>query len=209
MVDMFEKTGLWVSSLGANNLDNEDREKLERLRTAFGLFRERAAQLTSQIHKALPALTVHDVTHLDALWETADLIAGPAYPLNPMEGFVLGGAILLHDAALCFEAYERGQEGLRECVEWKDAYAAAHDRSPHESEANLRSTADFATLRNLHAKQACQLGTKGWKTDGKEIHLIDDFELRKCYGETIGLISESHNWPLEKVSSKLRNQLRA
>ncbi|HEY8098001.1 MAG TPA: ATP-binding protein [Methylobacter sp.] len=124
-----------------------------------------------------------------------------------MEGFVLGGAILLHDAALCFEAYEGGQEGLRQCVEWKDAYAAAQDRSPHESESNLRSTADFAALRNLHAKQAGRLGTKGWKTDGKEIHLIDDFELRKYYGETIGLIAESHNWPLEKVSSKLRNQI--
>jgi hypothetical protein len=64
VVDVFEKTGLWVSSLGATTLDDEDGEKLERLRTAFGLFRKRAAQLTSQIHKALPNLTVHDVTHL-------------------------------------------------------------------------------------------------------------------------------------------------
>ncbi|MBA2593659.1 MAG: hypothetical protein M3495_02490 [Pseudomonadota bacterium] len=47
----------------------------------------------------MPGLTVHDITHLDALWRVADQIAGPDYPINPAEAFVLGGAFLLHDAA--------------------------------------------------------------------------------------------------------------
>lgn len=41
-----------------------------------------------------------DGTHLDALWETVDLAAGDAFALNPLEAYVLGGAILLHDLGL-------------------------------------------------------------------------------------------------------------
>ena len=70
----------------------------------------------------LPGLTLHDVTHLDALWETADLIAGDKYPLNPLEAFVFGSAVLLHDSAMCWEAYANGQQGVRNTTEWKDAF---------------------------------------------------------------------------------------
>lgn len=89
MSEIYKRTTLWRKSLGS--LEEPYATSIERLRVAYLQFREKAAQLTDQIHKSLPNLTVHGLTHLDALWETADLIAGPDYPLNPMEGFVLGG----------------------------------------------------------------------------------------------------------------------
>ena len=94
MSDKYEETGLWRRSLGLSSFNGNDKKCLERLRATYETFRKRVAQLTDHIRVALPILTIHDVTHLDALWETADLIAGPEYPLNPMESFVLGGAIL-------------------------------------------------------------------------------------------------------------------
>lgn len=102
----YRDTGLCRRSLG---LGSEAYTKhLTKLNASFADSRQKAAALTAQISKSLPSLTIHDVTHLDALWETADVIAGPDYPLNPPEGYVLGGSILLHDAALCFEAYGGG-----------------------------------------------------------------------------------------------------
>ena len=78
------------------------------LMTAYTEFRKRVSLLVAQIHKDMPSLTVHDITHIDALWWTASEIAGPDYPLNPAEAFVLGGAFLLHDAAHCMAAYPGG-----------------------------------------------------------------------------------------------------
>jgi hypothetical protein len=43
-------------------------------------FRERAAVLANEIHRDLPDFTDHGLTHLNALWEMADPIAGPKYP---------------------------------------------------------------------------------------------------------------------------------
>jgi hypothetical protein len=210
MAGRYKETGLWKQSLANSKCDGHDQECLERLRTVYEKFRARASQLTSQIQVALPDLTIHDVTHLDALWETADLIAGPKYPLNPMEGFVLGGAILLHDSALCFEAYEDGADGLRNSIEWRDAYASAEDKNATDREADWKKTADFAALRNLHAKQASYLGEKAWRTpEGDNIYLIDDSELRNCYGKLIGLIAASHHWSTESVNSKLPKQINA
>src|ERR1700733_1943050 len=109
MTPEIEKTRLWARSLGSRDADQEVERKKERLRATLSRFRDHAAILTSRISATFPQLTIHDVTHLDALWETADLIAGDGYPLNELEAFVLGGSILLHDAAHCFEAYEGGQ----------------------------------------------------------------------------------------------------
>lgn len=210
MIYSFESTGLWGRSLGTSGTNEEEKSGTERLRAVYQGFRKRVAQLTERIATALPNLTVHDVTHLDALWETADLIAGTDYPLNPIEGFVLAGAILLHDSALCFEAYEKGADGLRETLQWKDAYAAAKQRSAHISDSDLRSEADFAALRELHAVQAGILGVKAWKTpEGDDLFLIDDSDIRARLGKLIGEIASSHHWSIEDVQARLRNQVNA
>jgi hypothetical protein len=133
MNSQIEKTRLWATSLGARDADQEVERKKERLRSELGRFHDHASALTSRIAAAFPNLTVHDVTHLDALWETADLISGDGYPLNPLEAFIFGGAILLHDAALCFEAYDGGREAVRNTLAWKDAFASESTNHPEET----------------------------------------------------------------------------
>src|SRR5579862_6210090 len=67
--------------------------------------RERAKVLVTRIARDIPEYTVHDVTHLDALWETASLITPTELDLNPPEAFVFGAAVLLHDAGMTLAAY--------------------------------------------------------------------------------------------------------
>src|SRR2546428_5302714 len=122
MQPMFEPTSLWRKSLA--HRQDEHAMQRDRLRSELLSFRERAALLVSRIAGQLPNLTCHDITHLDRLWETSSLVAGEDYPLNPLEGFVLGGTFLLHDAALCFEAYDGGVDAVRKTAAWKDAFAA-------------------------------------------------------------------------------------
>jgi hypothetical protein len=210
MSETYRETGLWSRSLGAASGDPPSTDGIARLQSSYSIFRNRASALTERIAQALPHLTIHDVTHLDALWETADIIAGPDYPLNPIEGFVLGGAILVHDAALCFEAYEGGNDGLRGTVEWKDSYAVEKERNPLGQDSELCASADFAALRTLHAKQASTLPERAWKApNGGSIFLIDDYELRTRYGALIGQIAASHHWPIEHVFSRLPAQVNA
>ena len=201
------KTKLWSNSLGSEDTNHE--EYKERLRTALRLFRERVSQLATQIHATFPELTIHDVTHLDALWETADLIAGEDYPINPMEAFVLGGAILLHDAAHCFEAYQGGRDAVRDTVTWKDAFASEHAKNPDQPKHEIERFCDFTAVRLLHAEAAKSLAQLEWKNpnDASSMFLIDDTELRKKYGVLIGQIAASHNWDIDDVKSKLREQV--
>lgn len=94
---------LWSKTLGPQGDAYEHAR--EKLRQSFLSFRERVAQLVSNLGAELPGLTVHDITHIDALWRVANQIAGPGYPLNPAEAYVLGGAFLLHDSAHVLAAY--------------------------------------------------------------------------------------------------------
>jgi hypothetical protein len=174
MPEQYESTSPWIGSLQYR--DNVYQAHRDRLRTAYEQFRGRAADLTQQIHRQLPDLTLHDVTHLDALWEIASLIAGSDYPLNPLEGFVFGGAILLHDAALCFEAYNGGGATVRATPDWKDAYSAECSvEGDHRSDVERGIAADFSALRTLHAAQAEHLAGREWSNpDGGGLYLISD-----------------------------------
>jgi hypothetical protein len=204
-----EDTTLWRRSIGSASDSNQP--GYERLRTALRQARHRVAQLTAKISTTLPNLTIHDASHLDALWETADIIAGNNYPLNPMEGFVFGGAVLLHDAGLCFDAYEGGQDAVRATLQWRDAFAGEKARSPKKSDSEIEAWADFAALRELHASQAALLAERAWTDPDtkQQLFLFDDPELRKRYGSIIGLIASSHHWAVEEVESKLPNQINA
>lgn len=197
-MDGYKSTGLWKRTLSSAH-NGSYFEAHAKLIAAYAVFRERASALTSRIANALPGLTIHDATHLDALWETADLIAGPDYPLNPAEAFVFGGAVLLHDAALCFEAYEGGQAGPRETVEWRDAYAV-YKQAEGSVDSQVRDAADFAAMRALHASRASDLALASWETPEKDpLYLIESHELRKHYGQIIGRIAASHHWPIEDL----------
>jgi hypothetical protein len=164
-------------------------------------FRSRTAQLVGEIGGLLPELTVHDITHLDALWRVADEIAGPDYPVNPAEAFVLGGSFLLHDAAHVIAAYEDGLVSIKGSSEWKDLVAHRFDGVEPNPGSPQERSALFQILRHLHAKQARQLPRISWKvpSTGERVGLLEHFDLRSYYGDLIGEIAESHHWPAHRV----------
>ena len=192
---MIEETGIWQRSFGAD----KDNSKVIKLIASLENFREKTARLTSKIAVDLPNLTLHEISHLDALWEVADIIVGEDFPLNPLEAYVFGGAVLLHDAALCFQAYSGGRQGLRDTVEWRDAYARLSSLT--NNSVDISRKADFEALRYLHASQARDLACEPWQTPSCDpVYLIEDSELRENYGHLIGKIASSHHWDVETVA---------
>ena len=132
-----------------------------RLITTIRTARERVGRLSSRIAASLPSLTIHDLSHLDALWTVASTIAGERFVLNPLEGYLFGTAVLLHDSALCFEAYSGGQRAVQDTVQWRDAHSR---RRASQGELDLDAV-DFEALRSLHATRAAHLATEPWHTD--------------------------------------------
>jgi hypothetical protein len=187
-------------------------EPRKRLLDALLQMRERAKMLAGEIHRDLPDFTVHDITHLDALWEMADLIAGPDYPLNPLEAFALGAVFLLHDLGLGLAAYPGGLAELKKGPGWQDAlstYLRKHlERIPTAEELaspppEVERMAVQERLRVLHAEQAERLALASWRHGGgPEYHLIEDPDLRLAVGHFLGKIAHSHWWPVSRLGSK-------
>ncbi|NJM12490.1 MAG: hypothetical protein HC889_11980 [Synechococcaceae cyanobacterium SM1_2_3] len=205
----YDKTLLWQKSLSANVEDSNAAER-ERLRSAYEKLRERAKPVSEFIAKDLPDYTIHDITHLDALWEYADLVAGSNYQLTPCEAFVLGGAFLIHDLGMGLAAYPDGLAGLKKLSLWTDTVAGvlrkrgqdevtADDVIKADEKAQRDATAEV--LRLLHAKRAEALALLAWKNDeGEQFHLIEDPELRASFGPLIGRIAHSHWWPVDQLT---------
>lgn len=190
-----EQSPLWQRTFS----DSSQRLSVERLVVSLRNARERVALLSSRIVGSLPSLTQHDVSHLDGLWTVASTIAGDDYNLNPVEGFVFGMAVLLHDAALCHEAYKGGRDAVRATSQWRDAY---HRRLSNQGSEDLDET-DFEALRALHANQSAELATSAWQSPHADPwYIIDDADLRTHYGPLIGQIASSHHWDIEDVASQ-------
>lgn len=204
------KTSLWANALKERGHD-EHSELREELRSSFLKFRENTSHLVTQIAKQLPGLTQHEISHLDALWEVGSLICGDNYLLNPLEAFVFGGAVLLHDSALCFEAYDNGIIGVRDTITWKDSYSIAKEEGNNISDDACKAIADFSALRYLHSKQAEKLTEKSWldPETNQPIFLIENVNLRKHLGVLIGQIAASHHWDIDEVASRLHSQVNA
>lgn len=188
----YKQSSLWKTAFPEGCTEYTDQRK--RLTEAYERFRERVAQLLGLIKAELPDLTLHDITHVDKLWEIASEIAGPNYPLNPAEALVLGGAFLLHDAAHCRAAYPGGLAQLQATAEWRDS-AAQRKLDPAtltEGSTDFQAVL-FDTLRTLHPRQARELPFAEWQdSDGTTLRLFPDDELRDAYGDLIGQIAQSH-----------------
>jgi hypothetical protein len=52
-------------------------------------------------------MTIHDATHVNALWEIASIVTHDSFDINPTEVFVFGAAVLLHDEVMTFAAFPR------------------------------------------------------------------------------------------------------
>lgn len=209
----FKSSGLWRRAFEGGSSAGAEAEAMLRLSTAYDRFRERASILASEISRDLPFLTDHSVHHLDALWVLASEIAGEDCVLTPLEAFVLGGSILLHDLANSLVAFPGRLDDLRG-REWDDqlvsVYLRTKGRRPTTDEMkdppeDVRNQVVFARLREVHASAAVRLATVGFvrADDGNERHyLIEDEELRDSYGELIGKIANSHHWSIQRVEEE-------
>lgn len=213
---MYKNTKLWLATLAPQG-DHLDAHR-ERLRQAYFGFRDRVGQLIQTISADVLGLTVHDLTHLDALWEMADILTGDDYELNPAESFVLGGAILLHDSAMTVCAYNGGAEEIRQTAEYADAIAqfrSSQSSNPLQLATQTSNSADqFAlseALRIKHASKAEELALQQWISpiDESQLFLLDDSDLRDHYGCSIGRIAHSHHWDINDVPKKLGSTLGA
>lgn len=206
-MEAYENTSLWQHAF-AQKQDGLDQSR-SRLIEAYRQFRVRVSSLLEQIKQELPALTLHDITHVDALWRIASEISGPDYDLNPAEAFVLGGAFLLHDAAHCRAAFPGGLPEIQATTEWQDTVV----QYGYTAESLMAGSKEFQsvlfdTLRALHPIQARKLPFACWKdkTDSTTLNLLPDDELRMAYGDLIGEVAESHWWhphELEKFAHRI------
>lgn len=182
--------------------------------------RGRAADLAKQIERDLPEFTVHDVSHLDALWELADLIAGPKFTITPAEGFVIGAAFLIHDLGLALAAYPEGIDEIEKTSLWADLVAAILKerlgRAPRPTEIekpgpDIIEEAKPRLLRELHAQHAERLALVSWvdSSTGERLYLLDDSNLRADYGAVIGKIAHSHWWAVGELQRHLSLELGA
>uniref|UniRef100_Q07NR2 ATP-binding region, ATPase domain protein domain protein n=1 Tax=Rhodopseudomonas palustris (strain BisA53) TaxID=316055 RepID=Q07NR2_RHOP5 len=214
----FRQTWLWRQAFLTPRSDSTTEEQ-EFFRTQYISIRERAAQLVSRIAIDLPGMTVHDISHLDALWDTASSVAEGAINVNPAEAFVLGASILLHDAAMSLAAYPGGLAEVRTTVAWKDAIArlALASEEIDGEKFDVENPPDAIVqrivpdvLRRLHAERAEELAEQAWHTaDGLQVYLVEDSELRRFYGPTIGQVAHSHWWSVQKLEQEFSEELGA
>jgi hypothetical protein len=186
MMRRFKNTTLWQKTLATQLDPDAEASNRARLRAAYDGFKDRAGLLAGEIAIDLPEFTVHDVTHLDALWEMAQLIAGHSFPLTPAEAFVLGGAFLIHDLGMGLAAYPEGIAALQKAELWQDSIAAflkeEYGHQPTRDEVknpppSIQNRATHQVLRELHAKHAERLALISWKDrhqSSTEYFLIDD-----------------------------------
>jgi hypothetical protein len=223
-MQIIEHTTIWRRTLAQRDIctSGPDPHSALRARTrsAFEAFRRHAAVLAGEIPQQLRELTVHDITHIDALWQYADMIVGEDYPLTPTEAMVLGGAFLLHDLGLALASYPLGMAELEAQAEWKDAASVAfrktYGRFPSPEELSslgeaIRTEAVEVALRLRHAKQAERLAVVSYRHTNRDASyfLIEDTDLRQTYGTLIGRIAYSHWWPLEELQTQFGDQIGA
>lgn len=209
----YKQTSLWKDAFEARAHD-EYANAREWLRVELIRMRDRVNELISHIPSDCRELTIHDITHLDALWDCAETISGPSWKINPAEAFVFGAAVLTHDAALTTIAYPEGKAGIKKTSQWADISASHTDRekdkggTDQDQNKDLEATLLFEALRHLHAEQAETLCVQPWSLPGRgEIYLIEDSELREAYGESIGRIASSHHWNHEKLRSEFQTKV--
>ncbi|SMX27313.1 heat shock protein 90 [Pelagimonas phthalicica] len=204
----FQTTDLWRQAFEPRE-DDQHEEARSLLRTALLSMRDQVKELVTHIPADCKNLTVHDISHVDALWTSADLLCGSEWELNPSETFVLGAAILTHDAGLTSIAYPEGRAGLKKLDLWDDLVADELQKTGgSEITAEQEASVLFAVLRELHAERAGSLCTQAWVLKpGNNVYLLENSELREAFGECIGRIAHSHHWSINRVAEELSSQI--
>jgi hypothetical protein len=103
---------LWKAAFCSGGLTEAQERARTRLLVNLDNLENHVQHILRRIPEDCHWLTVHDVSHCHQLWHVASTICGSEYILNPLEGFVLGSAFLIHDAGLTAGAYEGGIKAL-------------------------------------------------------------------------------------------------
>lgn len=211
----FLSSPLWKRTLGTDPRKDPHAVQRERLRSSYLLTRTHAATLLGELSLSVPEFTMHDITHVDALWETASLVAGPETALTPAEAYVLGCAFIFHDAAMGLAAYERPFTDALGSARWRDlltsVFIAETDRWPSTAELNAPPQAILMScvkqaIRETHAAHAAILVDQPWRTSsGNDFYLLQDSSLRESYGPLIGELASSHWWNINDLAGPFRN----
>jgi hypothetical protein len=211
MTTDYKNTSLWKAAFCGAGLSTAERALRDKLNSVLDDLEKHTKVLLAQIHEDCRGLTVHDISHIHQLWEVASTICGPEYPINPLEGFVLGAAFLIHDAGLTAAAYPGGVEALKQTRLYKDMFATELKRD----DPNLKFTVDdivratreqkervlFSVLRNIHAERALNLLDTAYvyPITGQILTLVG-VDLLFDVGLTIGKIAASHHWNISQVA---------
>ena len=207
----YEQSRLWKQAF-IDERGDVAKEEQDFFRRQYIAMREKVRPLVGRISHDMKDMTVHDISHLDALWEMGSIIVDESFTLSPPEAFVFGASVLIHDAAMTVAAYPGGLDGLKRETAWKDSFARLQmEREEGRGEGDDASLQELATneaLRLLHASQAENLATATWQTENAEDqHLISDPTVRTFYGPTIGRIAHSHWWNISQISDEFAHNL--
>ncbi|SDG98916.1 HD domain-containing protein [Bosea robiniae] len=215
----YRESRLWQAAFNTDNAQTPyQKAAIERLIEAYQRLESRVKPLIENIPQDCHGLTIHDISHCHQLWSVADQICGDNYSINPLEGFVLGAAFLIHDAGLTAAAYPGGLTAIRECSLYKDILSykrRSQDRdknrpdSTEYSDTNIEKQTLFETLRELHALRAERLLELKFRHPlvNFDYNLIDDLDLYLDCGDIIGLIAASHHWTFKKLSDRFGDPL--
>ncbi len=214
-MDRYKDSLLWKKTLGSTHSNPKIQEEINKLKKSYMDIREKSSYLAGEISRFMPNYTVHDIEHIDALWEAADIMLPAEYDFNPVEGYILGVAFLIHDLGMGLAAYLKGRVELENSSIWRDIAATefykTYGRKIERSDWNnldttIKLVADENALRKLHAEQASKLPFIEWEFEGKREQLIDDIILKDAFGEAIGQVAYSHWWNIEKVNKEFSNK---
>jgi hypothetical protein len=219
MATEYKTTTLWEAAFAETGLNDAQRGANHTLITTLGKIDTYVGDLLAKIPESCKQLTVHDIRHIHQLWGVASTICGQDYPINPLEGFVLGVAFLIHDAGLTVAAYPDGIEGLKQTELYKDMLAIELKRenrnletadqlakgiaSTHQEEVVL-----FALLRKLHPDRALYLLDQSYVHPlTKQNWTLLPAALLLDVGLIIGKIAASHHWDTSRVMREFGDPL--
>lgn len=189
----FMNTELWQRCF-VRPLDGINKLEISRLETALLIIRKRALSISSLIQGDLKQYTPHDITHLDDLWECISKVMHEEISINPLEGFILGCVIYIHDLALTANFYSSKAE--IEAEELYQNFLAYYKRNEYELPEE-HAINDF--LRANHAIKIVDWHTFMYRADNRPFFLLEDSELLIDYGRIIGHIAASHGRGLQDV----------
>lgn len=193
----YHESKLWKQTLGKE--DGPHKDDIDKLRNEYESIHENVKFLANGISSIFPEYTLHDISHIDELWDAADIILNQSkIELNPAEGFVLGCSFLFHDLGMSSITYD-DRETLENDVIWKDSFV--HYLKKNIEEVEAKKKADLEVLRQRHPENAQKMPFRAFVKDSNQVYVIKDDELREGYGEIIGKIAYSHGISINEFDS--------